>query len=567
MHGVGFVHETMSEEERTLVELLFSAGHVGVLVAPQTMAWRLSVQVHAVVIMDTQQYDGREHKYVDVPVSDLLQMMGRASRPDVDDVGVCHVLTASSKREALRRFLFEPLPLESHLDLHLHDAFTAEVVAGTIESKQDAVDWLTWSFFYRRLPQNPNYYGLAGATPRHLSDHLSELVERTLADLATSRCISVDDDEGTVASLNLGVIASYYRVAYTTLELFHASLTPKTKRRGLLEILAASSEFAELPVRHGEDRLLENLARHLPQAMAAGTRFRDPHTKANVLLQAHFSRTPLPADLRLDRDEVVRKALPLVGALVDVIASNGWMRPAIAAMELSQMCVQAVWVDEDGAALHQMPHFDPALVRRCLDFRWTDAEGESHVVDSVYEFLQLDDEPRRALLRDVPVAHVSDVAQFCNRYPNINVEFTIRSDEENEDEEGGQEGGEDTEKGEGAGRPRVSLRSGGAATVEVRLDRGSDAEGLEEGAGVGAVVAPLFPVAKSEGWWVAVGDPAKNKLLGIRRVTIGATARANVAVELPAEGGEHSLQLFLISDSYVGCDQEYEIPVLLKERA
>lgn len=50
---------------------------------------------------------------------------------------------------------------------------------GTIKNKQEAVDWLTYTFFYRRLPQNPNYYNMMGRSHSHIRDHLSELVEDT----------------------------------------------------------------------------------------------------------------------------------------------------------------------------------------------------------------------------------------------------------------------------------------------------------------------------------------------------------------------------------------------------
>ena len=38
------------------------------------------------------------------------------------------------------------------------------------------------------------------------------------------------------------------------------SLNSKTKIRGLIEIISASAEYEDLPIRHGEDGLLRNLA-------------------------------------------------------------------------------------------------------------------------------------------------------------------------------------------------------------------------------------------------------------------------------------------------------------------
>ncbi|KAL1396558.1 hypothetical protein pipiens_010449 [Culex pipiens pipiens] len=130
-----------------------------------------------------------------------------------DDDAKCVLMCQSSKKDFSKKFLNESLPVESHLDHRMHDHFNAEIVTKAIENKQDAVDYLTWTFLYRRLTQNPNYYNLQGVTYRHLSYHLSELVESTLSDLEQSISISVEDEMDTLP-LNLGMIAALLEIIF-----------------------------------------------------------------------------------------------------------------------------------------------------------------------------------------------------------------------------------------------------------------------------------------------------------------------------------------------------------------
>ncbi|KAL0409431.1 UNVERIFIED_CONTAM: DExH-box ATP-dependent RNA helicase DExH12 [Sesamum radiatum] len=148
-----------------------------------------------------------------------IQMMGHASRPLVDNSGKCVILCHAPRKEYYKKFLYEAFPVESHLHHYLHDNLNAEVVVGVIQNKQDAVDYLTWTFMYRRLTQNPNYYNLQGVSHRHLSDHLSSSWRNTISDLEASKCVAIED-EFLLSPLNLGMIASYYYISYTTIERF-----------------------------------------------------------------------------------------------------------------------------------------------------------------------------------------------------------------------------------------------------------------------------------------------------------------------------------------------------------
>ncbi|XP_031472990.1 DExH-box ATP-dependent RNA helicase DExH12 [Nymphaea colorata] len=519
-YGVGYIHEGLSSLEVEVVSQLFAAGWIQVCVASSSMCWGMSLSAHLVVVMGTQYYDGRENAHTDYPITDLLQMMGRASRPLQDNAGKCVILCHAPRKEYYKKFVFEAFPVESHLQHFLHDNLNAEVVVGTIESKQDAVDYLTWTFMYRRLAQNPNYYNLQGVSHRHLSDHLSELVENTLSDLEASKCVAIEDDMY-LSPLNLGMIASYYYISYTTIERFSSSLTPKTRMKGLLEILSSASEYSQLPIRPGEEELIRKLINH-QKLPVEKPKYNDPHVKANALLQAHFSRHTVIGNLAADKREVVLSAGRLLQAMVDVISSNGWFKLAISAMELSQMVTQGMWADDP--VLLQLPHFTKELARKCENER---------KIDSVFALVEMEDDERRELLQ-MSDSQLLDIARFCNRYPNIDINLEVLE--------------------------RDDIRVGENITLQVTLER--DLEGRTE---VGPVDAPRYPKAKEEGWWLVVGDLKSNQLLAIKRVSLQRKSKVKLDFSAPSEVGRREYWLYFMCDSYMGCDQEYAFEVDVKE--
>ena len=523
--GIGFLDQSLCKSDRDRVEALYRDGVISILIVPQDLCWVAPRHAHLVIVMDTTYYEGKEHRFVDYSITNIMRMVGTSCKPaPKHESSCCVILCHAAKKEYLKKLLNDPLPVESHLDHFLHDHFNAEIVSKTIETKQDAVDYLTWTFLYRRLTQNPNYYNMQGTTHRHLSDHLSDLVESTVNDLSESKCISVEDDAD-LGPLNLGMIASYYYIQYTTVEIFAASLAAKTKMKGVLEILSSSSEFSMLTIRQGEDKQLEQLVNHLPYALIEGIKLDDPISKVFILLQCHFSRVSLSIDLNIDLKYILELSVKLLQALIDVISSQGWLKPAIAAMELSQMIVQGIW--DKASVLLQIPHMTEEIVQRC--------NGHSPPVNTVFDIFEIEDDDRNRILGFTP-EQLSNVAVFCNSYPNIEVTFNAN----------------------------MQAEKGSTVAVTVLLQRDGDDDDDDDDA-IPAVICPRFPAEKVESYWLVIGDSSSNSLYCIKRVSFGKRSKAKLQFVAPDDAGKYNLTLYLMSDSYLGCDQEFDVQLEVLE--
>ncbi len=79
-HGIGYFHEALNAFDKKAVQHLFKVGAVQVLIISRDSCWEVEGGAHLVVVQGTQFYEGREHRYVDYSISDILQMFGKAGR-------------------------------------------------------------------------------------------------------------------------------------------------------------------------------------------------------------------------------------------------------------------------------------------------------------------------------------------------------------------------------------------------------------------------------------------------------------------------------------------------------
>ena len=380
--GIGLHHAGLVESDRQLAEELFANNKIQILVATSTLAWGVNLPAHLVVVKGTQFFDAKIEGYKDMDLTDVLQMLGRAGRPQFDTSGIARIFTQDAKKDFYKHFLHTGFPVESSLHNVLGNHLGAEVSAGTIVTKQDALDYLTWTFFFRRLHKNPSYYGLEISAEEHNSiaaqtlanDYMVSLVDKSLEALADSSCVTLHSN-GDVDSTALGKIMSYYYLSHITIRHLVTHAKRDASFTDVLSWMCSASEFDDLPVRHNEDLINAELAKNLPLDCASmgSMPMWDPHVKAFLLLQAYMSRIDLPiSDYVGDQNSVLDQSIRIIQASIDVLTELGFFSSCKTMITLLQCIKSARWPTDDPASIlpgiepqttsPSMTHIPPTLV-------------------------------------------------------------------------------------------------------------------------------------------------------------------------------------------------------------
>ncbi|XP_066464224.1 activating signal cointegrator 1 complex subunit 3 isoform X1 [Eleutherodactylus coqui] len=560
--GIGMHHAGLHERDRKTVEELFVNCKIQVLIATSTLAWGVNFPAHLVIVKGTEFYDGKTRRYVDYPITDVLQMMGRAGRPQFDDQGKAVILVHDIKKDFYKKFLYEPFPVESSLLEVLSDHLNAEIAAGTITSKQDAMDYITWTYFFRRLLMNPSYYNLEDVGHESMNKFLSNLVEKSLIDLECSYCMEIAEDNCTIEPQTYGRISSYYYLKHQTVRMFRQRLKPECSVEDLLSILTDAEEYRDLPVRHNEDQMNNELAKHLPIEVNPHS-MDSAHTKTHLLLQAHFSRATLPCpDYATDTKTVLDQAIRVCQAMLDVAAHHGWLVTVLNITSLVQMVIQARWIHD--SSLLTVPNIEKHhlhLFRKWNSGKISNSKDVPGPIECLPELVSAcggKEEIFFSLVeRELSAAHISQAWNFVSNLPVIDVLMTIKG------------WWEDPVQAHselsvpiifpGAHEKKwISLHADQEYVLQVTLQR--TRAGYKKGKQDSKAIALKFPKAKDEGWFLVLGEVDKKELVALKRVGyIRNKSTVSIAFYSPEHTGRCIYTLYLMSDSYMGMDQQYDL--------
>ncbi|KYB27053.1 activating signal cointegrator 1 complex subunit 3 [Tribolium castaneum] len=533
LFGIGIHHAGLQDHDRKTVEELFVTQKIQVLVATATLAWGVNFPAHLVIVKGTEYYDGATKRYVDMPVTDVLQMMGRAGRPQFDTSGVACVFVQESKKNFYRKFLFEPFPVESNLLQVLPEHVNAEIANGTVTCRSQLVDLICSTFFFRRLLVNPSYYKMEGGDANQF---LNELADSVAGQLQETQCIVIRDEDvqDFYESTFLGQIAAQYYLSCKTVLNLDQNMSRDSSFDDLLAHMCHVEEYALFPVRHNEDKI----NRHLTLDLNVKTRqpFDSPHLKVLLLIKCYLSDKKLPnqeyvVDLKTVFDQVIR----IMQAMISLTSHKGWLDCTLKLIYLGQMLIQGLMIDVGSVMM--LPHVTPETRDR-LSRHLAVANIR---VPHLKSLLRQDRKSTTRLLDEHFGEKSNEILKILARLPTLEIKFTVKNGETN--------GNIDYRLGDNIVTFEAKARTTCLFEFEV----------LRDGTNNLSVYSRKFSKQKDESWFFVMAF--EDDLVRLQRFAIKKSKSLEVEVQVPGERGVYEYAGYFMSDSYIGLDQKVTFKV------
>ena len=188
-------------------------------------------------------------------ILDILQIFGRAGRPQFDKSGHGIIITSHDKLAHYLSLLTNQFPIESNFVSQLADNLNAEISLGTVSNVEEAIVWLSYTYLYVRMRKNPQVYGIKYQELREDNTLIAKrraIINDAAKNLDKARMIRYDESNGIMSSVDLGRTASHFYIKYDTVETFNELMKPIMNEGEILAMLSKAQEFEQLKVRDDE---------------------------------------------------------------------------------------------------------------------------------------------------------------------------------------------------------------------------------------------------------------------------------------------------------------------------
>ncbi|KAJ3740516.1 hypothetical protein DFH05DRAFT_1509141 [Lentinula detonsa] len=257
--GIGVHHAGLTPGDRRTVEELFLSKILRVVIATTTLAVGVNLPAHTVVIKGVHTFQNSSSvEYSDL---DVMQMLGRAGRPQFDKDGIAIIMCESELENKYRALIQGRTIVESSLHLNLSEHLNSEIGLGTITNMNSAKEWLKSSFLFQRIQKNPNHYSLGKDESQTWEERVDDIVTQSVESLRSSELIHKEDGNDAIICTEYGDIMSKFYLRQRTMNLI-LDISERATMREVLDVIANADEFSESRLRASEKTIYNRLRRH-----------------------------------------------------------------------------------------------------------------------------------------------------------------------------------------------------------------------------------------------------------------------------------------------------------------
>ncbi|XP_078502361.1 putative ATP-dependent DNA helicase HFM1 isoform X3 [Lissotriton helveticus] len=292
-------------------------------VTTSTLAMGVNLPAHLVVIKSTMHYVGG--MFQEYSETDILQMIGRAGRPQFDTTATAVIMTRLSTREKYLHIMNGADTIESSLHRHLIEHLNAEIVLHTITDACIALKWIQSTFLYIRALKNPAHYGFpSGIDKNGIEEKLQELCFQNLNDLSSEGLITMDEDIN-FKSTETGRLMALYYIAFDTVKQFR-SINGTELLPDLISMVSTCKEFSDVQLRTSEKKILNTLNKdknRITIRYPMEGKIKTREMKVNCLIQAQLGCISIQ-DFTLTQDsaKIFRNGIRVTKCLSEFMASE-----------------------------------------------------------------------------------------------------------------------------------------------------------------------------------------------------------------------------------------------------